>query len=51
MREHLIKTYLDWVNNYLTVETFADHYGLQLADAEALIKVCRNVYYNQHPEA
>lgn len=33
-----IKLYLDYVNNFLTVEKFAEHYGLSLVDAEKIIR-------------
>ena len=29
--------YLDWVNNFLTVERFAEHYGLDDDTASAVI--------------
>lgn len=29
--------YLDWVNNFLTVDRFADHYGISREEAEQLI--------------
>ena len=29
--------YLDWVNNFLTVERFAQYYGLTVAQAAKLI--------------
>jgi hypothetical protein len=32
-----IQTYLDWVNNFLTVEKFAEHKGFTRTEAEALI--------------
>jgi hypothetical protein len=32
--EHI---YLDWLNNFLTIEAFADHYNLPSEHATALI--------------
>lgn len=29
--------YLDWVNNFLTIDVFAEHYGLTLNDASIII--------------
>ena len=31
--------YLDWVNNFLTIEKFAAHYGITTDEADALIKI------------
>jgi len=38
--------YLDWVNNFLTVKMFAEHYGIKPKDAEQLIDICRNHHEN-----
>ena len=50
-RESLSKIYLDWVNNYLTIEKFAEHYGLYPKEAEILISLARDCLYEEHPEA
>lgn len=34
MGEQLADLYLEWLNNYLTIEKFAEHY--QLAESDAL---------------
>lgn len=39
MRESLKEMYLDWVNNYLTVEAFAEAKGLSIHDAKLLIQL------------
>lgn len=49
-REKLSALYLDWVNNYLTVEKFAEHHGLYVPEAEALIKVAQQCFEVNHPE-
>lgn len=51
MREKLTAIYLDWVNNYLTLETFAEHNGLHLDEAAALIHLAKTIFENPHPEA
>ena len=51
MRDYLKNVYIDFVNNYLTIEVFAEHNGLNLSEANQLIEVARSTYYNQHPEA
>jgi hypothetical protein len=28
LRDYLADLYLDWVNNFLTIEVFAEYYGL-----------------------
>jgi hypothetical protein len=41
IKEQLVQMYLDWVNNYLTVEVFAEHYGLSVPTAQAMIDLGR----------
>ena len=36
-----IELYLDYVNNFLTITSFAEHYDMSLADAENVIKLGR----------
>ena len=43
-KQRLINIYLDWVNNFLTVEAFAEHYGLQVAAARTVIETGRNLH-------
>jgi len=50
-REKLAAIYLDWVNNYLTVERFAEHHGLYESEAQALIALARQCFEQSHPEA
>ena len=33
--------YLDWVNNFITVERFAEYYGMSVKQAEDIIKIGR----------
>jgi hypothetical protein len=51
MRDILINVYLDYVNNYLTTERYAECNGLSVEHAQMLIDLARNVYNSQHPEA
>jgi hypothetical protein len=51
MREILIETYMDFINNYLTVEKFAEHNGLLDAEAKVLLELARWVAEHPHPEA
>ena len=50
-RERLASIYLYWVNNYLTVAKYAEHYGLTEQEATDYLDVCRRCYENPHPEA
>jgi len=45
MNKQIIEFYLDWVNNYLTVETMAEHHGLDVDDAKALISMGRYMHH------
>lgn len=47
----LIDIYLDFWNNYLTVERYAECNGLHNDEAEALISLARKVFNTNHPEA
>ena len=41
--EEIIKIYLDWFNNFLTLEKFAEHYGIDETDAFYIIEVGRKI--------
>lgn len=51
MRDTLIAAYLDYVNNYLTVATYAEHNGLTEAQAQTLIDLARTVANSPHIDA
>ena len=50
-RETLINLYLDFLNNYLTVERYAECNGLTVDHARELITLSRMVFNIPHPEA
>jgi hypothetical protein len=50
-RETLFKLYLSWVNDYLTIEKFAEHHGLTVTEAATLLEVAQSCFENNHPEA
>lgn len=50
MRETLISAYLDWKNNYLSVETWAEHNGLTPEEGRRLIELSRDIAGHGHPE-
>lgn len=49
-RTVLINVYLEWVNNYISPSKFAEHHGLTVAEAIALINLSREVSEHPHPE-
>lgn len=51
MREFMHKLYLQWINDFLTVEAFAAYHGLYVDEAQALIDTARLMFERQHPEA
>ena len=48
--EKLTALYLDWVNNFLTLEKFASHYGLSVEDAGLVIHQGRIIHQRNIPE-
>jgi hypothetical protein len=50
-REKLAAVYLDWVNNYLTIEKFAEHKGLYIDEAKTLLSVAKQCFEKDHPES
>lgn len=51
MRELLINAYLDILNNYLTIEKYAEHNGLTIEQAITLKALAKSVFESKHPEA
>jgi hypothetical protein len=50
-RNYLIYQYLDYWNNYLTPELFAEHRGIDVEQAKALIDIGRDLFNTKHPKA
>lgn len=50
MRTLLIESYLDYVNNYLTKEVWAEHNGLSVEHGKALLALAKQVFESKHPE-
>lgn len=50
-RTYMRAAYLDYFNHYLTAEKFAEHNGLTLGQARALLAVAKDVHESPHPEA
>lgn len=51
MRDTLINTYLDYINNYLTIAKFAEHNGITELQGAALIALAKSVFESVHPES
>jgi hypothetical protein len=41
LRDYLADLYLDWVNNFLTIERFSEYYGLDEDDAKILLEIAK----------
>jgi hypothetical protein len=50
-RDTLAALYLEWVNDYVSLQTFAAHKGLTLNEALLLLEVAKSCFENIHPEA
>jgi hypothetical protein len=50
-RESLLEMYFDYVNNYLTIEKFAEHKGLYVYEAEVLIDLAKRCLESPHPDS
>lgn len=48
-RDFLINEYLDWRNNYLTYEKFAEHREITKEQGEALIKLAKAIFNSPNP--
>lgn len=47
---HLESLYLDWVNNFLSIEGFANHYGLEVDHAKQLIELSKTITLRGHTD-
>lgn len=43
-RDTLQKVYLEWVNDYLTTQQMAEHYGLNFNEMDALVDMGRRIH-------
>ena len=41
MKQKLERMYIDWFNNFLTLDGFASYYGITIKKAERIIKIGR----------
>ena len=49
-RETLKNLYLIWVNDYVSINTFAEHRGLTDTEAMILLRLAKSCFENPHPE-
>lgn len=50
-RDILIGIHLDFWNNYLTIERYAECNGLEYPEAYILLELARTAFNSPHPEA
>jgi hypothetical protein len=50
-RETLTAVYLSWLNDYASLETFAEHHGLTPTEAAFVLAAAKSCFENPHPEA
>lgn len=43
IKESAEKIYLEYLNSFLTIERFAEHYDISTDNAERLIRVCKDI--------
>jgi hypothetical protein len=51
MRHVLSTAYLDYLNNYLSVATYAEHNGLTVPQGQAFIALAKSIFESSHPDA
>jgi hypothetical protein len=51
MRDVLVTAYLDYLNNYISVDCYAESNGLTREEGASLIALARTVSWHDHPEA
>lgn len=50
MTQQLRKLYIDWFNNWITIDAFCEHHGIHRDDAITLIELGRK-YHEAYVEA
>lgn len=50
-REFLKNCYLDWCNNYITVERYAEDNELTVEQAQSLLALAKKVVDTPHPDS
>ena len=50
VRDYILEIYVDWVNNYLSIEKFAEHNGLTNEQAKQFLGLAQSIFDSKHPE-
>ena len=50
-RDYLLEIRMDFVNNYLTLEKWAEHNRLTVKEAKDILNLARKVSDHEYPEA
>jgi hypothetical protein len=50
-RERLVEMYFDWVNNFISIDKFAEYHNLHRDEAMLLLDVARKLAYADSPES
>lgn len=45
----MVNLYLDYVNNFLTIQTWAEHHGIPLQEAPDVLERCKLAYQETLP--
>lgn len=51
LRSVLIEYYLDYRNNYLTTDKFAEHNGMRIDEAIETLIIGKRLFESEHPES
>jgi hypothetical protein len=49
-RSEFTAIYLDWLNNFASIQGFAGYYGLSESEAVRLINLAKEITMSNHPE-
>ena len=47
MKKKIEKMYIDWFNNFVTLERFASYYNITIEKAERVIKIGRKINHRK----
>ena len=50
IRDYILEVYADFINNYLTIERFAEHNGLTNKQAKQFLDLAQSIFDSKHPE-
>lgn len=48
LKNKLVLIYLDWTNDFVSIDTFADYYNLDKSKAEKAIRIGRTINEQRH---